>query len=138
MPWKAGGSLLQGWMWGRSFGSNLSQCPGKRAAHCYADYFKVSVEEIFSLSQCPGKRAAHCYSSKELSIQGFLKSPQCPGKRAAHCYMCDLGFIQNTEPVSMPWKAGGSLLLLAEMATKTPQEIIVSMPWKAGGSLLQA
>ena len=112
----------------------LSQCPGKRAGHCYRKKIKALMDKAIS-SQCPGKRAGHCYTShvrffaicggclnalesgrvivtavasaSDLDIEELS---QCPGKRAGHCYRTMRMSSGQSLTVSMPWKAGGSLL----------------------------
>ena len=112
------------------------------------------------MSQCPGKRADHCYLADGEIAEKMKVSSQCPGKRADHCYHARKEEKKEKFTVSMPWKAGRSLLPCQERRKERkvyclnalesgpiivtpgeapgtiPKRKPVSMPWKAGRSLL--
>jgi len=121
-------------------------------------------EDFGELSQCPGKRASHCYVGfKKPGRRSRTIKVSMPWKAGES--LLQTNDITNTtlkKPVSMPWKAGESLLpkagkqLLAiqnELSqcpgkrashcynpgdpSDDEEEFFVSMPWKAGESLLQ-
>ena len=85
MPWKAGGALLQEVFhkW-QEVELTMSQCPGKRAGHCYlADQFVEIGPFVISLNALESGRVIVTVTVEE---------------------------IQQAVAVSMPWKAGESLL----------------------------
>ena len=114
-----------------------SQCPGKRAAHCYWRQNTWQVWHLNCLNALESGRLIVTLAELEEHVPGIVLS-QCPGKRAAHCYgMMEIKDTTVMTAVSMPWKAGGSLLR-PNRASGQRGPVKVSMPWKAGGSLLLA
>ena len=111
MPWKAGESLLPVLIVeGSIIEGKLSQCPGKRASHCYGLNIKFLLFSFQSLNALESGRvivtlsykqpetipAWNCLNALEsgrvIVTKGGNKMPyanglsQCPGKRASHCY----------------------------------------------------
>ena len=115
--------------------SVLTQCPGKRASHCYTRNRNGRRRSLLGLNALESGRVIVTKSKNEDEYQSFIVS--MPWK-AGESLLQEIKKIRVdiATLVSMPWKAGESLLLSEEI-TNALENVIVSMPWKAGESLLQ-
>ena len=88
MPWKAGRSLLQ--LRDKIYLAGSCNCLNALESGpiiVTSITLERTGERNLRLSQCPGKRADHCYHKDCFHEEWFVTESQCPGKRADHCYV---------------------------------------------------